>query len=91
MEPKMADKPSNVKPIDRKIPFTIDGESYTTDKPVQPAFALLQLAGLDPKTFDLGELVGKDHPSTKRFVDEEMVEIDKDARFISIRQSAQVA
>ena len=87
----MADKPSNVKPIGRRIPFTIDGEPYTTDKPTQPAFALLQLAGLDAKTFDLGELIGKEHPSTKRFADEEPVKIVKDARFISIRQSAPVA
>lgn len=87
----MADKPSNVKPIGRRIPFTIDGKAYTTDKPTQRASELLQLAGLDPKTFDLGELVGKERPSTKRFVDEELVEIDKDARFISIRESAPVA
>ena len=87
----MAKEPSNVKPIGRRIPFTIDGKSYTTDQLTQRASALLQLAGLDPATFDLGELVGKEHPSTKRFVDEELVEIVKDARFISIRQSAQVA
>lgn len=87
----MADKPSDVKPLDRRIPFTIDGQAYTTDQPTQRASALLLLAGLDPKTFDLGELVGKEHPSTKRFVDEELVEIDKDARFISIRESAPVA
>ena len=91
MEPKMANKPSDVKPIGRRIPFTIDGKSYTTDKPTQRASALLRLADLDPKKFDLGELVGKEQPSTKRFVDEELVEIVKDARFISIRQSAQVA
>ena len=42
-------------------------------------------------SFDLGELVGKEHPQTKRFTDDEIVNIVKDARFISIRQSAPVA
>ena len=91
MEPQMAKQPTNVKPIRRRIPFTIDGQPYTTDDLTQRASALLRLAGLDPATFDLGELVGKEHPRTKRFADEELVEIVKDARFISIRQSAQVA
>lgn len=87
----MTNQSSNVELFRRRIPFTIDGKSYTTDDLSQRASALLQLAGLDPATFDLGELVGKDRPQTKRFDDNEVVEIVKDARFISIRQSAQVA
>ena len=87
----MANRPTNVDPIRRRIPFTIDGQPYSTDDLSQRASALLKLAGLDPTTFDLGELVGKDHPETKRFADDEVVEIVKDARFISIRQSAPVA
>ena len=87
----MANKPTNVETNRRRIPFTIDGEPYTTDDLSQRASALLQLAGLDPATFDLGELAGKDHPKTRRFADDEVVKIVKDARFISIRQSAQVA
>ena len=87
----MANNTTDVEPIRRSIPFTIDGQPYTTDDRSQRASALLRLAGLDPAIFDLGELVGKDHPETKRFADDEMVEIVKDARFISIRQSAQVA
>lgn len=87
----MADRPTNVESIRRQIPFTIDGKSYETDDLSQRASALLQLAGLDPATFDLGEVVGKDHPKTRRFADHEIVEIAKNARFISIRQSAQVA
>ncbi len=87
----MSDQPTNVKPIRHGIPFTIDGQLYTTDKPSERASKLLKLAGLDPATFDLGELVGKEHHETKRFTDDEIVEIVKDARFISIRQSAQVA
>ncbi len=46
---------------------------------------------VDPSTFDLGELVGKEHPQTKRFADDAIVSIVKDARFMSIRQSAPVA
>ena len=87
----MANKPTNVEPIRRRIPFTIDGQPYTTDDLSQRASALLKIAGLDPATFDLGELVGKDHPETKRFIDDEVVKIVKDARFVSIRQSAPVA
>ena len=87
----MPNRPTNVEPIRRPIPFTIDGQPYTTDDLNQRASKLLQLAGLDPATFDLGELVGKEHPETRRFTDDEVVKIVKDARFISIRQSAQVA
>ena len=84
-------EPSNIEQIRRRIPFTIDGQSFTTDDPSQRASALLRLAALDPATFDLGELVGKEHPQTKRFADDEIVTIVKDARFISIRESAPVA
>lgn len=82
---------SNVDFPRRRIPFTIDGQPYTTDDISQRASALLRLAGLDPAIFDLGELVGKERPETKRFADHEIVSIVKDARFVSIRQSAQVA
>lgn len=82
---------SNIASIRRHIPFTIDGQPFTTDDLSQRASALLRLAGLDPAIFDLGELVGKEHPQTKRFADDEIVSIVKDARFVSIRQSAPVA
>ena len=52
-------KPSNFDPSRRRIPFTIDGEPFTTDDLSQRASELLRLAGLDPAIFDLGELVGK--------------------------------
>ena len=84
-------KPSNFEPSRRRIPFTIDGQPFTTDDLSQRASELLRLAGLDPAIFDLGELVGKERPQTKRFADDEIVNIVKDARFISIRQSAPVA
>ena len=82
---------SNSEPSRRRIPFTIDGEPYSTNDLSQPASALLRLAGLDPAIFDLGELVGKERPQRKRFADDEIVAIVKDARFVSIRQSAPVA
>lgn len=87
----MANQLTNVEPIRPRIPFTIDGQLYTTDNLSQRASALLQLAGLDPATFDLGEPVGKEHPETRRFAGDEVVEIVKGARFISICQSARVA
>ena len=74
----------------REIPFTIDGKPYETDDPSQKASALLLLAGLDPAKFDLGELEGKERPHTRKFDDNDTVEIHKDARFVSIRQSAPV-
>ena len=47
--------------------------------------------GSTPAVFDLGELEGKERPQTKRFADDDIVRIRKDARFVSIRQSAPVA
>ena len=84
-------KDSNIELSQRNIPFTIDGQPFTTDDLSQRASALLSLAGLDPAIFDLAELVGKERPQTKRFDDNEIVPIVKDARFVSIRQSAPVA
>ncbi|MCQ3812574.1 MAG: hypothetical protein KTV68_18715 [Acidimicrobiia bacterium] len=75
----------------RLIPFTINGVSYETDDLSQEASDLLKLAGLDPAGFDLGEVSGKEHLETKWYHDNEKVEIHKDARFVSRRQSAPVA
>lgn len=86
----MSDQP-NVVDLGRLIPFTIDGEEYKTADLSQRAADLLKLAGRDPATFDLGEIEGKDRPRTRKFQDDEIVEIRKDARFVSIRQSAPVA
>lgn len=82
---------ANVVELGRLIPFTIDGDPYETADLSQRAEALLCLAGRDPAAFDLGEIEGKDRPHTKRYRDEEIVSIRKDARFVSIRQSAPVA
>ena len=81
----------NVDQPGRSIPFTIDGQPYTTDDLSQTAADLLRLAGLDPASYDLGELQGKERPETKRFDDGDLVEIEKDARFVSIRQAGDVA
>lgn len=84
--------PSNVEPLRRPTPFTIDGQPFTTDDLSQRASALLRLAGLDPAIFDLGELEGKPPVvQTRRFDDAEVVTIKKGARFVSIRCSAPVA
>lgn len=82
---------ANVVELARLIPFTIDGDPYETADISQRAAALLVLAGRDPAAFDLGEIEGKDRPHTKRYRDDDLVEIHKDARFVSIRQSAPVA
>ena len=75
----------------RSIPFSIDGQPFTTDDISQRASALLRLAGLDPANYDLGELQGKDRPQTKRYDDNDLVIIEKDARFVSVRQKGPVA
>ena len=75
----------------RSIPFTIDGQPFTTEDLSQKASALLRLAGLDPASYDLGELLGKEQPETKRYEDDDIVGIEKDARFVSIRQKGDVA
>ena len=76
--------------LGRSIPFTIDGQPFTTDDISQKASALLGLAGLDPANYDLGELQGKERPQTKRYDDDDLVNIEKDARFVSIRQRGEV-
>ena len=82
---------TNVVELGRLIPFSIDGDPYETADLSQRAADLLVLAGRDPAAFDLGEIEGKDRPRTRKYRDDELVEIHKDARFVSIRQSAPVA
>ncbi len=75
----------------RLIPFKIDGVGYTTDDVSQRAAALLRLADLEPEVYDLVQLVGKDNPRRKKYNDDDLVEIEKDAQFVSLRQSAPVS
>lgn len=80
----------NVHDLGRDIPFTIDGQSFTTRDRCQVAADLLRLAGLDPAMYDLGELHGQS-PQTRRFADDAVVTVRPNARFVSIRHSADVA
>ncbi len=83
-----SDKP--VSNLHREVRFTIDGQPFTTCDRRQPARDLLGLAGLDPTLFDLGEVRGSG-PGTRRFGDDEIVKIRPGARFVSIRECADVA
>ena len=74
----------------RLIPFTIDGVRYETGDLSQRAIDLLVLAGLDPEVYDLVQLLGKDN-QRKKYGDYDRVQITKDARFVSLRQSAPVS
>lgn len=72
------------------IEFTIDGQPFTTQDPDQTAAALIQLAGLDPNGYDLGELHGN-NPEPKRYADDQKVRVQNGDRFVSIRERAAVA
>jgi Multiubiquitin len=73
----------------KTVSFTIDGRPYVTDDENQPARDLLRLAGLDPSGYDLAEI--RNNAKPKKFQDDEIVHIKDGARFISIRQRAEVA
>ncbi|MCP4384705.1 MAG: hypothetical protein GY798_25380 [Hyphomicrobiales bacterium] len=79
-----------VSDLRREVRFTIDGQPFTTGDRRQPARDLLALAGLDPTVFDLGEVRGAS-PGTRRFGDDEVVKIRPGAKFVSIRECADVA
>lgn len=82
-------EPTDIKRA-RTVKFTIDGRPYVTSDDKQTASELLRLAGLDPSGYDLAELrEGQAKP--KRFEDDDTVHIKDGARFISIRQRAEVA
>ena len=83
--------PSRVVDHRRLVPFSIDGEEFRTADVSQRAYDLLRLAGRDPAVFDLGEIQDRGRPHTKRYRDDDIVAIHRDARFVSIRQSAPVA
>jgi hypothetical protein len=83
----MTDQPQQLRP---SVAFTIDGRRYETRDRKQPAADLLRLAGLDPALYDLGELRGH-RPEPTRYKDAEIVDIHPDARFVTIRQTADVA
>ena len=74
----------------RPIRFSIDGQLYSTEEPRQKAAALLEMAGLDPAVFDLGEIQSRTS-QPKWFADNDEVTIEEGARFVSIREKADVA
>lgn len=84
-----SEKAGREKP-ERLINFTIDGRPFTVTEPDQTAAALLELAGLDPNGYDLGELHGN-NPQPKRYSDDDKVRVQKGDRFVSIRERAAVA
>ena len=73
-----------------QVHFSIDGRQYKTKDREQKAAALLTLAGLDPSRYDLGELRPGSHDPI-HFNDDQIVEIENKARFVSIRHCADVA
>jgi len=72
------------------IAFTIDGRDYETRDRRQPVADLLRLAGVEPALYDLGELRGQ-RPEPTRYADTDIVEIHPGARFVTIREKADVA
>jgi hypothetical protein len=83
----MSEKPTQLRP---GVEFTIDGRSHETHDRRKPAADLLRLAGVDPALYDLGELRGH-RPEPARYADTEIVEIHPGARFVTIREKADVA
>jgi hypothetical protein len=79
----------NVIEIRKPVNFTIDGRTYQTSVRWQPAANLLLLAGLDPTQYDLGEL--RPHRLRPvRYESTDVVGIHRSARFVSIRDRADV-
>ncbi len=72
------------------VKFTIDGRPFSTTDSKQAASALLRLAGLDPSGYDLAEL-RPGHAEPKRLADDDIVHIKDGDKFVTIRQSAEVA
>jgi hypothetical protein len=72
------------------VTFTIDGRPFTLDHAKQTASSLLELSGLDPAGYDLGEVrPGNEEP--KVFKDDQPVHVKDGDRFVTIRQNAPVA
>lgn len=80
-------EPTELRPL---VEFTIDGRHYDTRERRQHAADLLRLAEVDPARYDLGELKGH-RPEPARYADDAVVEIHPGARFVTIRQNADVA
>lgn len=80
---------SNARSQRPPIEFTIDGQTFTTQDHRQTAADLLRLADLDPDGYALARLLPNDKP--QGFSDTDVVTIRAGDRFVSKRESAQVA
>lgn len=72
------------------VSFTIDGRPFTVEDHHETAAALLTLAGLDPASYELGEVRPGDH-EPKLFKGDQQVNIHNGERFVSVREHAEVA
>lgn len=77
----------NVIDIRRPVVFMIDGRTYRTRLRRQLAGDVLRLAGLDPARFDLGELRAH-RPRPVRYADDDIVQIHRWTRFVSLEDHA---
>lgn len=83
-------KPTDLTKRPKPVKFTIDGRPFSTNDSKQDPAALLRLAGLDPVGYDLAE-IRHGHAEPKRFDDDDIVHIQDGDKFVTIRQSAEVA
>jgi len=82
------DRPNDSGKPPREIKFEIDGKTYTTTDREQPARDLIKLAGLDPASYDLAELHG--NHENPPFTDDQIVKINPNDKFVTVRVSAPV-
>jgi hypothetical protein len=72
------------------VSITIDGRQFEVEQGRHETAAnLLRLAGLDPRGYDLAEVLG--HGDVRTFRDDQVVDVRQDEKFVSIRQTAPVA
>lgn len=71
------------------VRFQVDGRHFTSREADVTAAHVLQLAGLDPTLYDLAPVVH--HSPTTVYQDQDVVHLRNGDRFVSVRQTAQVA
>lgn len=83
-------EPTDITKRPKAVKFTIDGRPFTVSEAKQEAASLLRLAGLDPTGYDLAE-IRPGHSEPKRYEDNDVVHVQDGDKFVTIRQSAEVA